>query len=551
MKFVPASIKFFIDYLTKTQLVIFCLFFYLHIYSHFKHLDAEKILTNRIISVLENKDDNIFSKELSELIFTNAYHLIIYSITMFVIEAIGKYSIKNAVNYTANKMIHTDLSTIKQQKYEHNITSIVHHSENINLAIRNLFIEFPRKILASYHFMVALKELSWKIMLYCVISNIIFIAITFAISFIRKNLVSKVLDNNIKFSLVCSDLANSIQTYQVDDRLKEYQSKINKITDSTYCYSSIDSLMVASTNAISGFSSQFMVGIISYMCRPLVLNKSITIENLSYGIRASSKFIEKMIDVVEYFGDVIRQYKSFNFFSKKKVNMIDVRGPHKNVSKIDHIEMNKIIEPNNAIIIRPHNSTPKPGKIVRITGPNGVGKTTILLKFLGVNYLGSKTNGIITAFDGANNFLFPLMYRKYVAFVQQAVPITYDTVAEYFAAVSCTKFIDTIEVFDYYGIDSFTKNSIFNFIEQIKNTRIRELSGGQAKLVQLIAAISKLYYNNGFILVLDEPSNNLDTDKIEFLKQIMNKCIEKGINIFLVTHDDRIICNKYLVFSLE
>ncbi len=42
----------------------------------------------------------------------------------------------------------------------------------------------------------------------------------------------------------------------------------------------------------------------------------LSIEDMMYGIRASSKFIEKLIGIFEYVGDIIRQYKSFDYFEQ-------------------------------------------------------------------------------------------------------------------------------------------------------------------------------------------------------------------------------------------
>lgn len=72
---------------------------------------------------------------------------------------------------------------------------------------------------------------------------------------------------------------------------------------------------------------------------------------------------------------------------------------------------------------------------------------------------------------------------------------------------------------------------------------IRELSGDQSKFVQILASILKLYTQNGKILILDEPSNILDTGKVKIINSLIISCIHKNIIIFIITHDNRLVDN--------
>lgn len=527
------AIKFFISHLNIYQLGALGLFLYIHIGSHFWHLNSEKELTKRIVVILANSNDELFYDELIEILARNVFYLLLYAITMAIVESIGKLALRNAVNGIVNKMLYIDLQTIQKKDYEHKITSIVHHADNISTAVHNLFVEFPRKAVTTVHFLIALQELSMELMLYCIIANLLFTVITVFITFIRKHLISRVLEGNINFSIICSDLSNSIQTYKIDDRIKEYQDKIIKINQKNYLYSSLDSLMVATVDAIGGFSSQFMVGLISFACRPMVLNKIIPIADIMYGIRASGKFIEKMVNVIEYFGDVIRQYKSFAFF-----NTSDIRSEKR--TKFDReIKSITIDNSDNTRITKTFGT--KKGALIRLIGKNGVGKTTALYKFLGVNYQGSTTNGSITA-HGYEDILIPQMFHKKIAFVQQIIPITNDTVAEYITASGKTDYKRINNVLVHFDLNEKTNEYICKFLEEVGwNKRVKELSGGQGKMLQIISALCKLYTNGGEILVLDEPTNNLDIEKISYLKEILKKCTEHGITILIVTHDEQLL----------
>ena len=82
-------------------------------------------------------------------------------------------------------------------------------------------------------------------------------------------------------------------------------------------------------------------------------------------------------------------------------------------------------------------------------------------------------------------------------------------------------------------------------IENLKNKSFADLSGGQRQKVLLarsLCATSKL-------LVLDEPSNNLDSKSKEALYATLKDLNEKGITIIMITHDldhHNLIGNKIL-----
>jgi ABC-type bacteriocin/lantibiotic exporter with double-glycine peptidase domain len=537
------SLKFFYYHLQLYQIGLFGFFLLMHISSYMWHLEADKYLTKSIPGILANPNNLTFSSELTNILMVNVGYLMLYAVTMFAIEAIGKIAIRNAINNISKKLLKADLTKISKTQYEHEILSVVHHSENITSVIRNLFIEFPRKIVASYHFMVALKELSFEIMIYCTIANILFILTIIIITYARKYLLSKVVDANINYSIICSDLANSIQTYKIDNRTEEYQNKIKKLSSTVWYYSSLDSLMVAGNESITSFSGQFMIGLISYMCRPMVISKTIKIEDLMYGVTSSAKFIEKMIGILEYFGDVIRQYKSFNFFiSVHNETPMEKMAPTEIPSNIKIITKNNtFVHPSNNTFVHASNNNCD-GKLIRIAGTNGVGKTTLLLKFLGVSYQGATCVGLMQAFNN-DQTLEPTSYRNNIAFVQQNVPFTHDTIKQYIAAVSKSNEDINIllnKTLKYFVTDK--TNQIINFVASLgENKPIRELSGGQSKFIQIIAAIIKLYVLNGFVLMLDEPSNNLDTVKVSYAKKIIKACISRGVIVYIITHDDRMV----------
>jgi ATP-binding cassette subfamily F protein uup len=85
----------------------------------------------------------------------------------------------------------------------------------------------------------------------------------------------------------------------------------------------------------------------------------------------------------------------------------------------------------------------------------------------------------------------------------------------------------------------------FLFTSEKMNMKIEHLSGGeQARLL-----IAKLFLNPADILILDEPTNDLDIDTIEVIENTLNEF--EGL-VILVSHDRKFmedLCSSYLVLE--
>lgn len=398
--------QFFINFLSKSQLLLWIFIFFVHVYSYIMFLNSEKYLNKHILIILESPNT---TNELFTILWDGLIYLLVYSTTMFLIEMYGKLAVKNAIIHTSKKLLNVNLTCIKKTDYEKYILSLVKHSDNITSIITNIFIEFPRKIISCTHFIIAIHDLSPIIMAYCVSINIGILLIFYILFCIRKNLTIKITSDNIDLSILYSNIAESIQIYKVDNRENECLNKINIFASNIWKNTSFDSFAIAFGEITTNFSSQFMIGLLAFFCKPLVLNKSIKLEDSMYGIRSSTKFVEKMVGVIDYIGCIIRQYSSFKYFNN--MNIIE----EKDIDNMSNIDIGTI-NINTTIVNK--------FGITLIKGPNGVGKTTLLQQFLNISYLGAvcKKNMNISP------FINPIVYRKYIAYVDQNIPKTKDTV---------------------------------------------------------------------------------------------------------------------------
>ncbi|EAC4592415.1 ATP-binding cassette domain-containing protein [Listeria monocytogenes] len=133
-----------------------------------------------------------------------------------------------------------------------------------------------------------------------------------------------------------------------------------------------------------------------------------------------------------------------------------------------------------------------------ITGPNGVGKTTLAKKILQAN-----------------------------------------------RSISCMMKQDDNQILEYETVltnitmNEIAEKTVINFLEEhqldyLITKKSKYLSGGEKRLVNLLRAI----LSNQEVLILDEPSNDLDIDVFEKAKQIIYQAAKSKI-ILLITHDDR------------
>jgi len=87
--------------------------------------------------------------------------------------------------------------------------------------------------------------------------------------------------------------------------------------------------------------------------------------------------------------------------------------------------------------------------------------------------------------------------------------------------------MDILEAWDY-------EVKIKQILQKLKVTnfqqRVKELSGGQKKRI----ALANILINDPDLLILDEPSNHLDLEMVEWLEAYLNKCRS---TLFMVTHD--------------
>ena len=191
---------------------------------------------------------------------------------------------------------------------------------------------------------------------------------------------------------------------------------------------------------------------------------------------------------------------------------------------------------DNTTVLKDINMTIEENDFICIVGPNGSGKSTLVKGILGL--IKPKKGKVIY-----NN-----LKQNFIGYMPQETKIDSNFPASVYEIVLSG-------TLNRLGLKSFyTKKekqlALDNLkilgIEKLKDKSFCDLSGGQRQKVLLarsLCATSKL-------LILDEPSNNLDSKSKKELYKIINELNRKhNITIIMITHDldhDNLIGNKIL-----
>jgi len=189
------------------------------------------------------------------------------------------------------------------------------------------------------------------------------------------------------------------------------------------------------------------------------------------------------------------------------------------------------IERSNSLVIEHANFTINRGDYVGIVGPNGGGKTSLLLALLKII---PYKQGTIRFF---NEDISTFSQWERVAFVSQDAT-NFDpqfplSVSELVALgrVNRKNIGRRLHATDRDAVDEALR---FMGISEIAHKRIGELSGGQKQRV----FVAKALVRDPDILFLDEPVAGIDANMLEgFYKKLSDLNSEKGITILLVSHD--------------
>lgn len=198
------------------------------------------------------------------------------------------------------------------------------------------------------------------------------------------------------------------------------------------------------------------------------------------------------------------------------------------------IEMIKVSKnyPPDVVALKNVSVSINSGEMFFIIGMSGAGKTTLLKLLCSME---SPSNGLIEISGQAIHTLkgFKLArLRQKIGVAYQDFKLLADRTAAENIAIS-------MEVS--YKKPQIIKNRVRNLLEQLDladkhDTITGELSRGEQQRVTLARAIA----NSPTIILVDEPTGNLDATTTEKVMRLLKNCNKAGATIVIATHDESI-----------
>ena len=174
------------------------------------------------------------------------------------------------------------------------------------------------------------------------------------------------------------------------------------------------------------------------------------------------------------------------------------------------------------------------GQFIAIIGPSGSGKSTFLTLAGGLQ-TPSKGQIIINGKDYTNLSEKEKAKLRFndIGFVLQA-----SNLVPFLTAKQQLELVDRINKQKRQKLQD--QKSLFKElgIDHLENKLPKDLSGGERQRL----AIARALYNNPAIILADEPTASLDSDRAYEVVDLLSKeCKEKNKSIIMVTHDNRMI----------
>jgi putative ABC transport system ATP-binding protein len=188
--------------------------------------------------------------------------------------------------------------------------------------------------------------------------------------------------------------------------------------------------------------------------------------------------------------------------------------------------------------------TIKEGEFIALTGESGCGKTTLLNLIAGLDY---PTSGKIKV-DGID--ITNLKDNELAEYRSNKLGIVF----QFFNLIPVLTASENIELAMMITRKSENdqKTQAKKLLEMMGlsnkiNSKINELSGGEQQRV----AIARALANNSQLIIMDEPTGNLDTKTTKELMKYIIKLNKEGKTIIMATHDQSLVNFANRIIKME
>ncbi|MFX1487515.1 MAG: ABC transporter ATP-binding protein [Promethearchaeota archaeon] len=180
------------------------------------------------------------------------------------------------------------------------------------------------------------------------------------------------------------------------------------------------------------------------------------------------------------------------------------------------------------------------GEIFGFLGPNGAGKTTTIRMLTGV-LKPTKGNASIFGYDV---WKYPILVKQMTGNVPEEANVYFEM-----SGLQNLMFIGEI-----YGVPKKTRleraESLLRKFELYEKRNLKSMKYSKGMKQRLLLCMALM--SNPEILFLDEPTSGLDVQSARIIKQLIREYNEKGVTVFLTTHDMEVaneLCHRIAIIN--
>lgn len=245
-----------------------------------------------------------------------------------------------------------------------------------------------------------------------------------------------------------------------------------------------------------------------------------------------SGYFSKMITSIKYFVSITNDYIDANVSAERLMEYMEINSELDNgceIVTIDKITIKKLNFGFKSELYNGLNYEFKKGMIYSVTGYNGKGKSTLIDLICGL-YRNSFRGEILINDININNINISTLYNDKISYCLQKPILLNSSIKENMT------FGNEFNIFELNNlITGFKLENLINN-EKLNRNLDNNLSGGEKQKISIIRSLLK----KSDLLILDEPTSNLDQESKEFLLEYLNK-IKVNKIIIIVTHDIAVI----------
>ncbi|HLR21938.1 MAG TPA: ABC transporter ATP-binding protein [Tissierellaceae bacterium] len=180
-------------------------------------------------------------------------------------------------------------------------------------------------------------------------------------------------------------------------------------------------------------------------------------------------------------------------------------------------------------ILKDVNITADAGDIICILGPNGSGKSTLIKTIIGL--LEPYKGDILIDNHSIKNWSWKKR-AKVISYIPQSFSSTFQYKCIDIVLMGRTSYLNFMSFPSKEDEEVAEKAMEILRIEHLRDKIYSQLSGGERQLVKIAQALAQ----ESKIIVMDEPTNNLDFGNQMIMLKYLRKYSDKGITIIMATH---------------